>query len=216
MPYCLLRHAPLLHRKAFCWLIDVEDASNIDLASLTEEQLNYFDSSQVVVEHVYPHLTPKQITNVLANAKLLQDFWWPAFLIVASLDVVYAFLPEYQKGLGSFGQERGGVDLLQKAAQRNLSHCLQVVETTASVQVIEVDEFCFKMAIEDIFDAQEKVVLQVFTLDDADKCRKDAADWAELLEKELQAQLDKGVQWEEALSTGVIRDKSLFRRQDVL
>jgi len=216
MPYCLLRHSPLLHRKAFCWLIDVDDEKKVNIEHLSEEQLNFFDSSQVVVEEVYSHLTPKQITNVLANAKLLQDFWWPAFLIVASLDVVYAFLPEYKDSLGTFGQERGGVDFLQKVTQRNLSHCIQVVETTAVVQVIEVDESCFKIAIEDIFDTQEKVVLQVFSSEDAEKSRKDAADWAETLENDLQAQLDKGVQWEEALSVGVIRDKSLFRRQDVL
>jgi len=211
-----MRHTPLREKKADCWLIEVPgiEGNPVELIRrLSEKQLNYYSMNEVVIENKYLELTERQIQNVLSSAKKLRDFWWPAFLIVASLEVTYEFLPHLREKLGTFGLESGGEEFLSKVSKRNLSHGVRISDTRASVQVVEVDEPVFRLALQDILDQQEKHILQVLTDPDSDKCRQNSSEWAESLETELQKQLDNGVQWEDALSILQVNESSLFRRK---
>lgn len=183
--------------------------------TISETERKGWSPSQVMIENVYEDRERFSVKKVLLAAKSIQDFWWPAFLIVASLEVVYEFSKEKQEELGKFGKSSGGSEFLEKAARQNLSEFVVIKESTALVDVVEVHARDFVNAITELCDNQDKDILQVITDLEEEKGLRQALEWAESLEVALQEQLDTGESWETALSALRVRDRSLFRRADV-
>lgn len=182
---------------------------------ISEAERKGWSPAQVMIENVYEDRERFSVKKVLLAAKSLQDFWWPAFLIVASLEVVYEFSKEKQEELGKFGKSSGGSEFLEKAARQNLSEFVVIKESTALVDVVEVHARDFTEAVAELCDNQDKDILQVITDPEEEKGLQQALEWAESLEVALQEQLDAGESWETALSALRVKDRSLFRRADV-
>jgi hypothetical protein len=182
---------------------------------ISEAERKGWSPSQITIENVYEDRERFPVKKVLAAAKSIQDFWWPAFFIVASLEVVYEFSKEKQEELGKFGKSSGGSEFLEKAARQNLSEFIVVKESTALVDVVEVHACDFEKAVTELCDIQDKEILQVITDPEEGKGLQQALEWAESLEVAIQEQLDAGESWETALSSLRVKDRSLFRRADV-
>jgi hypothetical protein len=182
---------------------------------ISEADRRGWPPSQITIENVYEDRSHFPVNKVLSAARSIRDFWWPAFLIVASLDVVYEFSKEKQEELGNFGKSSGGLEFLEKAARQNLSEFVVVKKSTALVDVVEVQDRDFAKAVTDLCDLQDKEILQVITDPEEEKGLRQALEWAESLEGAIQEQLDAGKSWETALSSLRVNDRSLFRRVDV-
>lgn len=219
MPYLLLRHAPLLSRKADCWLVEVDQLFNDErdhLLQLSDLQRKGHRVAEIRVECAFVTLPNATKTKVVRSALELRDIWWPAFFIVCQLDTTYEIKDSFRQNpkLKRF-PAKGGQDLASRVCKANLSQALEVSETKAVVYYAEVDGHCFAQAVEDIEDRKDHKIVQLITNPDAVQGEKVASEWCEELEKELQKMLDMGVTWEDAILKLRVDDSSLFVRSQV-
>lgn len=87
--------------------------------------------------------------------------------------------------------------------------------TKAEVLVVDVGVESVVEAIEHYEDEQEAAVLQVMSDATARKAEKNAVEWCDLVQHELNGLLATGKTWEDAVKSLRVNDASTFRRKDL-
>lgn len=226
MPHLLIRHSPVRGRNGEAWLVEVDQLlPDLDqhLELLSPKQRRKFRVEELRVEDSFENLASNRVKKVeAAQNESNRDLWWPAYLIVAYLEVVYEVKQEHRADpkvkakLGPLVDQYGGPDFLEKLAKKNSSRLAGIREQKALVDVVSVKRELLRSAVFDLVDEQDKVVVQILSDEDPEKAKALALAGAEAMEQLLQEVLDQGKPWEVALRSLRMGDKTEFRRDDLL
>ncbi len=213
--FALIRYTPMNDRKEGAWLVERD---NIDpsplgrqrlIASLSEADCCDHDRLDLRVEQVYDSLSGQQQRRVLKSAAMLQDFFFPAFLVVAQVDPIYQVKEELRDLLGD---RKGGPELFEEFAQRDNDPHLERIGESSKVKVMAVHRAKnFRRAIETVDDEDDSVILQVWAIKDAKKSQEQALAWADQLEQGL-VELLASTSWEDAVQQLRLHDNTAFYR----